>query len=235
MAACTAAKQRALLPMERGTLWSRIKQWLSPVGEVEDRSAEGRALIVGLGNPGPRYAANRHNVGFMAVERLARAYDIKLGRSRFKARQGEGRIAGRPVILIQPQTFMNRSGDAVGPLAAYYRVEPENVLVIYDELDLPLGTLRLREQGGTGGHNGMKSLVAHLGQGFPRLRLGIGRPVGRMAPAAYVLQDFSAEERAVVKQVLQEAQQAVETFLREGIDAAMTRHNGSVIENDGQR
>src|SRR5690606_39325059 len=117
--------------------------------------------------------------------------------------------------------------------AAYYRIAPENILVIYDELDLPLGTLRLREQGGTGGHNGMKSLVNHLGQGFPRLRLGIGRPVGRMDPAAYVLQDFSDDEKAVVREILQEAQQAVETFLREGIEMAMTRHNGSVLANDG--
>ncbi|NLF63736.1 MAG: aminoacyl-tRNA hydrolase [Chloroflexi bacterium] len=190
-------------------------------------------MIVGLGNPGPRHAANRHNIGFMAVDRLASSYDIKFGRSRYKALQADGHIAGRPVILVKPQTYMNRSGDAVGPLAAYYRIAPENILVIYDELDLPLGTLRLREQGGTGGHNGMKSLVNHLGQGFPRLRLGIGRPVGRMDPAAYVLQDFSDDEKAVVREILQEAQQAVETFLREGIEMAMTRHNGSVLENDG--
>lgn len=214
-------------------MWSRIKEWLSPVSERNTPGAGERALIVGLGNPGPRYAANRHNIGFMAVERLAQTYGIRLGRSRFKARQGEGRIAGRPVILVLPQTFMNRSGDAVGPLAAYYRIEPENILVIYDELDLPLGTLRLREQGGTGGHNGMKSLVNHLGQGFPRLRLGIGRPVGRMDPAAHVLQDFSAQEQPVVDEMLAAAQQAVETFLREGIGMAMTRHNGSVLENDG--
>jgi PTH1 family peptidyl-tRNA hydrolase len=203
------------------------------MAETEERAAAGRAMIVGLGNPGSRYMANRHNIGFMAVERLGKAHDIKLGSGRYKSRQGEGRIAGRPVILVQPQTFMNRSGDAVGPLAAYYRVEPENILVIYDELDLPLGTLRLREQGGTGGHNGMKSLVNHQGQGFPRMRLGIGRPAGRMDPAAHVLQDFSAEERPVVEEVLREAQQAVETFLREGIDLAMTRHNGAVLENDG--
>ncbi len=190
-------------------------------------------MIVGLGNPGPRHAFNRHNVGFMAVDRLAKAYDVKFARGRYKVLQGEGRIAGRPVILVKPQTYMNRSGDAVGPLAAYYRIPPENILVIYDELDLPLGTLRLREQGGTGGHNGMKSLVNHLGQGFPRLRLGIGRPVGRMDPAAHVLQDFSAGEEAVVKEILQKAQEAVETFLREGIEMAMTRHNGSVMENDG--
>jgi peptidyl-tRNA hydrolase, PTH1 family len=217
--------------MERETLWSRIRKAITPVAEREENS-RGRALIAGLGNPGPRYAGNRHNIGFMAVEQLARAHGIKLGRGRYNTRLGEGRIAGRPVILVQPQTFMNRSGDAIGPLAAYYRIDPANILVIYDELDLPLGTLRLREQGGTGGHNGMKSIANHLGQGFPRLRLGIGRPSGRMDPAAYVLQDFSSEERKVVAEVLRQAQEAAETFLREGIDMAMTRHNGSVLEED---
>lgn len=201
------------------------------MAEREENSS-GRALIAGLGNPGPRYAGNRHNIGFMAVEQLARAHDIKLGRGRYNTRLGEGRIAGRPVLLVQPQTFMNRSGDAIRPLAAYYRVEPASILVIYDEIDLPLGTLRLREQGGTGGHNGMKSVVNHLGQGFPRLRLGVDRPTGRIDPAAYVLQDFASDERPVVAEMLREAQEAIETFLREGIDLAMTRHNGSVLEED---
>lgn len=217
--------------MERESLWSRLQKAFTPVAEPAETSGE-RAMIAGLGNPGPRHAGNRHNIGFMAVEQLARAHGIKLGRGRYRSRLGEGRIAGRPVLLVLPQTYMNRSGDAIGPLAAYYRVEPANILVIYDEIDLPLGTLRLREQGGTGGHNGMKSIVNHLGQGFPRLRLGVGRPTGRMAPAAHVLQDFSSDERPVVAAMLQQAQEAVETFLRDGIDLAMTRHNGSVLEED---
>jgi peptidyl-tRNA hydrolase, PTH1 family len=217
--------------MEKESLLSRIRKAFAPEGEMEANRGE-RVVIAGLGNPGPRYAGNRHNIGFMAVERLARAHDVKLGRGRYKTRLGEGRIAGRPVILVQPQTYMNRSGDAIGPLAAYYRVEPANVLVIYDELDLPLGTLRLREQGGTGGHNGMKSITNHLGQGFPRLRLGIGRPTGRMDPAAYVLQDFGTEEWPVVAEVLRQAEEAVESFLRDGIELAMSRHNGTVLEDD---
>ena len=126
---------------------------------------------------------------------------------------------------------MTASGDAVGPLAKYYKIEPSAILVVYDELDLPLGTLRLREAGGSGGHNGMKSIIQHLGNDFPRLRLGIGRPPGRMPPAAYVLQDFSAGERPIVDDLLDNAVQAIETFLAEGIDLAMTRHNGPVVEN----
>lgn len=217
--------------MQKKGLWSKIRSLANLMSDTQ-QAVGGRVLIAGLGNPGPRYAANRHNIGFMAVERLAKANGIKLGRGRYKTRGGEGRIAGRPVFLVQPQTFMNRSGDAVGPLAAYYRIEPENVLVVYDDLDLPLGTLRLREQGGSGGHNGMKSITNHLGQGFPRLRLGIGRPPGRMDPAAYVLQDLSAEERVLVAEVLGKAEEAVETFLQDGIELAMSRHNGTVLEDD---
>ncbi len=194
--------------------------------------ASGRALIVGLGNPGREYRHNRHNIGFMAVERLAAAYTIHMSRVQNRAIVGSGMIVGRPVILARPQTYMNRSGDAVGPLAKYYKLEPADILVIYDELDLPFGTLRLRKGGGPGGHNGMRSIIQHLGQGFPRLRLGIGRPPGRMPPASYVLQDFGAADRPVVEDMLDEAVRAVETFLREGIDIAMTRHNGSILASE---
>lgn len=192
----------------------------------------GRVLIAGLGNPGRKYQQNRHNVGFMAVDHIAEAHDIGLARTQKKALVGNGHIVGTPVILAKPQTFMNRSGDSLGPLAAYYRIEPKRLLVIYDDLDLPLGTLRLREAGGAGGHNGMKSIIQHLGNDFPRLRLGIGRPPGRMPPAAYVLQDFGEEETVLVREVLGRAREAVETFLSEGIELAMSRHNGSVTESE---
>ena len=162
----------------------------------EGAMAEGeRYMIVGLGNPGREHSQNRHNIGFMTVDRLAEEHGIALGKVQSRAVIGSGRIAGRQVILAKPQTYMNRSGDAVGPLVAYYRVPPENVLVIYDELDLPLGALRLRPSGGSGGHNGMKSIINHLGQDFPRLRLGVGRPAGRMEAADYVLQDFRGPKR----------------------------------------
>lgn len=212
---------------------SRMQQWLvagrRPWGQTEDWQADmsnGKVLIAGLGNPGREYRGNRHNVGFMAVEQLARAHRIDLGRVQQKAVTGSGRIADRPVLLAKPQTFMNRSGDVIGPLAAYYKIDPADVLVIYDDLDLELGVLRLREQGGSGGHNGMKSIIQHLGNGFPRLRLGIGRPPGRMDPAAYVLQDFGSEEKVAVEAMLEQAVRAVESFLGEGIEVAMTRFNG---------
>jgi peptidyl-tRNA hydrolase, PTH1 family len=186
-------------------------------------------LIAGLGNPGLRHRSNRHNVGFMLVERLAAVAGINLGRVQQRAVVGDGRLAGRSVILAKPQTYMNLSGDAVGPLVHYYKIPHANVLVVYDELDLPLGALRLREKGGAGGHNGMRSIIHHLGQDFPRLRLGIGRPPGRMNPAAYVLQDFGRDELPVVDVMLDQALQAVETYLQEGIQLAMSRYNGPAL------
>lgn len=193
--------------------------------------SEGRVLLVGLGNPGKEHRQNRHNVGFMAIDRLSSAYGIAMGRVQNKAVLGDGRIAGRRVIMAKPQTFMNRSGNAVGPLARYYRIAPENILVIYDDIDLPPGTIRLREAGGSGGHNGMKSIIQHLGQDFPRLRLGVGRPHGKMPPAAYVLQDFGKEDEILLEAMLDKAMQVVETFLEEGVEVAMSRHNGPVQED----
>jgi PTH1 family peptidyl-tRNA hydrolase len=195
-------------------------------GDKELEMAEGnRFLIAGLGNPGKDHRKNRHNIGFMTIDRLAEESGISMSRTQSRAIVGNGRIAGEQVILAKPQTYMNRSGDSIGPLVNYYHIPLENVLVIYDELDLPFGTLRLRAEGGSGGHNGMKSIINHLGQGFPRLRLGIGRPSGRMEPADYVLQDFRGAETEVAGALLNEAVSAVETYLREGIDLAMTKHN----------
>lgn len=187
-------------------------------------------LVVGLGNPGRKHSGHRHNIGFLVIDALAAAHAITLSRRAKKAIMGKGTIGRAPVILAKPQTFMNLSGESVGPLAAYYRIAPENVLVIYDELDLPLGTIRLREKGGAGGHNGMKSIIAHLGTDFPRMRLGIGRPPGQMPPAAYVLQRFSPNEEEIVHEVVRRAVQAVETFVHEGIDLAMSRHNGPLTD-----
>ena len=186
-------------------------------------------LIVGLGNTGRKYQRNRHNVGFMVVDRLAELHGIGMSRVQNKALVGNGRIANQSVILAKPQTMMNLSGDAVGSIANYYNILPANVLVIYDELDLPLGTIRLREKGGAGGHNGMKSIINHLGNEFPRLRLGIGRPPGRMPPAAYVLQDFGKEDEPIVVELIDTAVKAVTTFLTDGINLAMSRHNNNLM------
>ena len=200
--------------------------------DANARSGEERTLIVGLGNPGRAHAFNRHNVGFMAVDKLALRAGIELRRVQSKAIIGSGRLADRPVILAKPQTFMNLSGEAVGALAGYYRIPPAAILVVYDELDIPFGVIRLREKGGAGGHNGMRSLIQHLGNDFPRLRLGIGRPPGRMDPAAFVLQDFGRDELPLVSEMLTTAVEAIELFVRDGIQLAMSRYNGPVNGND---
>lgn len=185
-------------------------------------------LIAGLGNPGREHRDNRHNIGFMAIDQLAGKYGVRLGRVQQKAITGEGRIKDRSVILVKPQTYMNLSGNSIGPLTNYFKVPLGNVLVIYDEIDLPFGVLRLRSQGGSGGHNGMKSIIQHLGNDFPRLRLGVGRPSGRMPPAAYVLQDFGKDDQPILLDLLGMAVETVETMLMDGVDLAMTRHNGAI-------
>lgn len=192
---------------------------------------EDRHLIIGLGNPGRQYRGNRHNIGFMAVDRLATAHGIQSSKVQNKAIVGDGRIAGKFAILAKPQTYMNLSGDAVGALARFYKIPAANVLVVYDELDLPFGAIRLRERGGSGGHNGMKSVIAHLGDGFPRMRLGIGRPPGRLPAYAYVLQDFAMDDLPLLHELLDTAVRAAETFLAEGIQMAMTKFNGAVVRD----
>jgi PTH1 family peptidyl-tRNA hydrolase len=183
-------------------------------------------LIAGLGNPGPKYAANRHNVGFRCLENLASAYHLRFDRQQKRARVALGIIQGRRVVLAQPQTFMNESGRAVVPLARFYQVPPHRLLVVYDDLDLPPWTVRMRPEGGSGGHKGMRSIIEQLGdQGFPRLRIGIGRPPGRMEAVDYVLRDFSAEEALQLEEMLDRAVAAIETWLVQGIDMAMSRHN----------
>jgi PTH1 family peptidyl-tRNA hydrolase len=183
-------------------------------------------LIAGLGNPGPEYTANRHNVGFRCVERLAARHDLTFDKRRKRALVALGAVRGQRVILVKPQTFMNESGRSVVPLARFYKVRPGRLLVVYDDLDLPLGTVRMRPEGGSGGHKGMHSIIEHWGgQDFPRLRIGIGRPPGRMDPAAYVLQDFSAEEESLLEETLERAAAAIEAWLREGVEVAMSQYN----------
>jgi PTH1 family peptidyl-tRNA hydrolase len=191
-------------------------------------ASDDRFLIVGLGNPGRGHLFNRHNLGFMVADRLAARHAIELKRVQSKTIIGSGRVAGRPVIIAKPQTFMNLSGESVRSLLGYYRIPAERLLVIYDELDIPFGVIRLREKGGAGGHNGMRSIIQHVGSDFPRLRLGIGRPPGRMDPAAYVLQDFGGDELPIVSQMLSSAVEAVESFIADGINITMSRFNGPV-------
>ncbi len=184
-------------------------------------------LIVGLGNPGRKYAGNRHNAGFHVVDRLAAVCGLHFDEQRNRATLARGRVEEVGVALVKPQTYMNLSGEAVGAVARFFKVPPERTLVIFDDLDLPLGTLRLREQGGAGGHHGMASVIAHLGtRDFPRVRIGIGRPAGQMPPEAYVLQDFSADEKGLMEQTYERAVDAVRVTLREGFQMAMNRYNG---------
>lgn len=186
----------------------------------------GWLLIAGLGNPGKRYAHNRHNVGYHCLDMLADKHGLVFDKKQGKADLALGRFLGRRAILVKPQTFVNLSGEAVGAAARFYKVEPADVLVVYDELDLPQGTIRLRPRGSSGGHNGIKSVIEHLGtQSFARLRVGIGRPPGRMDPKDYVLQDFGEDERALMEQVYQRVVEAVEDFYQVGVKEAMNRHN----------
>jgi PTH1 family peptidyl-tRNA hydrolase len=179
--------------------------------------------IVGLGNPGPEYAGTRHNVGFVVVDEVARRWDVRL-----KAWKGIARLAmvsSRGALLAEPQTFMNASGDAVARLLAFHRVDPAEVLVVVDDVQLPLGRLRLRREGSAGGHNGLKSIIQQIGTGFPRLRIGIGRGDPLWDLADHVLAPFRPDERAAMEQALTRAADAVETFVDEGIGAAMNRFN----------
>lgn len=193
-------------------------------------------LLIGLGNPGREHKSDRHNVGFMLLDRLAGKAGVRFERVRFQALVANGRLAERRVLLAKPQTYMNASGRAVSQLARYFKIELPCVLVAYDDLDLPLGTIRLRPSGGSGGHRGMASILEELGTSeFPRLRLGIGRPPGRMDPADYVLQSFHADEEPARDLMLAQALEAVETFLSHGVELAMSRFNGpGVAEATGE-
>lgn len=183
-------------------------------------------LIIGLGNPGREYLHSRHNIGFMVLDRLANRLGVTFSRLRQKALVTEARYQERRLILAKPQTYMNLSGQAAGPLARYYKIQLDHLLVVTDDLDLPLGALRMRPGGGSGGHKGMTSIIQNLGQqDFPRLRVGVGRPPGRMDPADFLLQDFSPSEAKILAIALDQAVEAVLTYVVEGIQHAMTRYN----------
>lgn len=212
-------------------MWNKFKTWFTQTTTAEEQDkfdmADEKYLIVGLGNPGRQYKENRHNIGFLTMDVLAERHGIRINRLEQKAMVGKGKILNKSVVIVKPQTFMNLSGDSVAPLARYYKVPLENILIVYDELDLELGVLRLRTKGSAGGHNGMKSLIQRLGtQEFPRLRIGISRPPGRMGVSNYVLQDFTKKEYPFAEQMMEEGADAAETFIRDGIELAMSRHNG---------
>lgn len=188
-------------------------------------------LAVGLGNPGPRYQGNRHNFGFMVVDALASKRGEPSWQHKFGGLHCRARVAGRHVNLLKPQTYMNLSGESVSRAAAFYKINPSEVIVIYDDLDLPFGNLRIRRGGGTGGHNGIESVIEELGKpGFVRVRMGIGRPLRNEDTHAtdvtnYVLADFSTEERKSLTNVIDRGAKAVERVIRSGVTAAMNQFN----------
>jgi PTH1 family peptidyl-tRNA hydrolase len=186
-------------------------------------------LLIGLGNPGREYRDNRHNLGFMVIDRLIVRLNARGMKVQSKAIVTTVTYEDRKLILAKPQTYMNLSGSSIQGLAHFYKVPIENILVAYDDLDLPFGTIRLRPGGGAGGQKGFASAIEKLGTtDVARLRLGIGRPPGRMDPAAYVLQDFSREEMKVLSEVVDRAAEAALTFVVDGLNKAMNKYNGSV-------
>ncbi|MFN3159578.1 MAG: aminoacyl-tRNA hydrolase [Rubinisphaera brasiliensis] len=183
-------------------------------------------VIVGLGNPGGKYEGTRHNVGFEVLYELARKWQASGVTRAHEAEIAEVHVAGEKTLLVAPQTFMNLSGRSVGSLMKFYKVDLEDLLVISDDLNLPCGQLRLRASGSSGGQKGIRDIIAHLGtEDFPRLRVGIGRPPGRMDVSTFVLKRFLAEERETMDLTVRDAVDAVELWLREGVTAAMNKVN----------
>ncbi|OWZ83664.1 aminoacyl-tRNA hydrolase [Natranaerobius trueperi] len=183
-------------------------------------------LIVGLGNPGKKYQWNRHNIGFMAVDRLGEDRNVSITKLKFQSFWNEIFLNGEKLIAVKPLTYMNRSGHAVKLWQDYFNIKNEDILVIYDDMDLQLGELKLRPTGGTGGHNGLKSIVENLGdKSFSRLRCGIGRPHSGENPASYVMGNFTKEQYKIVESQLNEAARTVELFVEHGINIAMNQVN----------
>jgi PTH1 family peptidyl-tRNA hydrolase len=189
-------------------------------------------LIVGLGNPGKVYAHNRHNVGFRCLNHFARLHSIRFDLRQCRTRIGLGEIGGAKLLLAKPRTFVNLSGKPVACLVRKHAIHLIDLLVIYDDLDLPLGKIRLRQSGGSGGHKGMNSIIADLGsEDFSRVRVGVGRPqveeqpINEDAIVNYVLSDFSPQEEAIIKPAIATVSEAIDCFLSQGIEAAMSKFN----------
>ncbi|HOD35923.1 MAG TPA: aminoacyl-tRNA hydrolase [Syntrophales bacterium] len=183
-------------------------------------------IIAGLGNPGDRYLFTRHNLGFMVADRLALTHNFSFRRKKFDALFAEGSLSGVPVILLKPQTFMNLSGKAVGPLVRFLKADPSDLVVVHDDLDLPFGTLRIKDGGGDGGHKGLQSVIEALGtDAFLRLRLGIGKPAAKELVEAYVLESFGKEEIDELPALLKRACSALMEILASGPRSAMNKFN----------
>jgi len=184
-----------------------------------------RAVVAGLGNPGPEYERTRHNLGYRVADELALRLGASFKRSKYEALTAEAHDGDTPLLLVKPQTFMNDSGRAVSGLARYYRVPPERIIVVHDELDLPFGVVRVKVGGGAAGHNGVGDVASAIGQEFARVRLGIGRPPGSKDPVDFVLEAFTKREEADVATIVNLGADAVIAILRDGVSAAQTEFN----------
>jgi len=183
-------------------------------------------LIAGLGNPGSEFNQTRHNIGFEVIEQLAGVLDISLDQTKFNALFGKGKYQGEDVILLKPLTYMNASGEAIAPLMRFFKIDISDLLVVYDDLDLAVGKMRLRLKGSAGGHNGMKSIIHHLGsQEFKRVRVGIGRPEGRQTVVDFVLKPFSKDERPLVEETVERAAEACKMAIVEPFENVMNQFN----------
>jgi peptidyl-tRNA hydrolase, PTH1 family len=183
-------------------------------------------IVIGLGNPGGRYDNTRHNVGFDAVDFLAAKHGIKITKLKHKALSGDGNISGQRVILVKPQTFMNLSGESVREIIEFYKVPLNNVIIIYDDVDLDLGKIRVRPKGSSGTHNGMRSILYHVqSEDFPRIRIGIGRPPEGWALADFVLSKFNEQDRKLIGESVKNAAEAVETIVKTDVNTAMNKYN----------
>jgi PTH1 family peptidyl-tRNA hydrolase len=207
-------------------LFNLIKKSQAPENNGE---VDASYLIVGLGNPGREYRNTRHNIGFLAIDALAKSLNVTLGKVQSKALVGQGKIGSNKVILVKPQTYMNLSGQAVSGLLNFYKISAEHLIVIHDDIDLPFGTIRIRPGGGSAGQRGVKSIIEKVGtQEFARMRLGVGRPPGQMEAAAYVLQPFTKEDEEFLVNFLGKAAEAANEFVNNGLNAAMNKYNGTI-------
>ncbi len=183
-------------------------------------------VIVGLGNPGKKYAITRHNIGFEVVDEFARQNQIKMTKVKFKSVIGEGNVCGEKVLVVKPQTYMNLSGEAVMKILDYYNLPLENLIVVYDDIDVDTGKLRIRKKGSGGSHNGMRNIIYLLKQdGFPRVRVGVGRPQNGQNLADYVLGRFSKDEQELIIPIVKDSVSAIETIIKDDVDLAMNRYN----------
>lgn len=204
----------------------RNQNWLRLFVSKKESSGTRMKLIVGLGNPGREYELTRHNIGFMAIDELAKRWNISLNEQKFKGVFGAGFVNGEKVILLKPLTYMNLSGESIRPLMDYYKIDVEDFVVMYDDLDIPVGKLRLRMKGSAGGHNGIKSTISHLGtQEFQRIRMGIDRPKNGMKVVDYVLGRFTSEEIPDVNHSIEKAADACEEWLNKPFLQIMNTFN----------